>query len=182
VVAVRRARPALLLAGLVAAAAACRVEPDAGVVELPPAPAFHLPALDGGEVALSELRGRPVVVDFWATWCPPCIRQIPVLNAFHEAHGAEVEVLGIAVDVQGRTVVAPFAKEHDIRYRVLLGDESLAQRYGAFGFPTLFFIDSEGRVDSVHTGVATVEELEAALARVARTPSSRGEDATKPPS
>jgi thiol-disulfide isomerase/thioredoxin len=181
VAALRAAAPTLVLAGLVAAAAACRVEPDAGA-DLPLAPAFRLPALDGGEVALSELRGRPVVVDFWATWCPPCIRQIPVLNSFHEAHGDAVEVLGIAVDVQGRSVVAPFAAEHGIRYRVLLGDEALAQRYGAFGFPTLFFIDAEGRVDSVHTGVASVEELEAALARVARVPSSRGEDATKPSS
>ncbi len=174
----RGSTSALLLCGLLAIAA-CRVEPDAGE-GLALAPDFRLPALDGGEVALSDLHGRPVVLDFWATWCPPCIRQIPVLNAFHEIHGEEVEVIGIAVDVQGRAVVAPFAAEHGIRYRVLLGDESLAQRYGAFGFPTLFFIDAEGNVDSVHAGVATVEELEAALARVAGGASSPGAGATKP--
>jgi thiol-disulfide isomerase/thioredoxin len=142
--------------------------PEGGVTEPQPdapdrAPGFTLPDLDGGEVSLASLRGRPVVIDFWATWCAPCVHQIPVLNAFQEAH-PEVPVLGIAVDVDGREVVAPFAEEHGIAYRVLLGDDALARRYGAFGFPTLFLLDRDGAVAAAHAGVVSREELEEALA------------------
>jgi thiol-disulfide isomerase/thioredoxin len=99
-----------------------------------PAPAFELPDMAGGELSLADLAGRPVVLDFWATWCAPCIRQVPVLNAIHE------------------------------KYRVLLGDEGLAQRYGALGFPTLFVLGPEGAILAVHSGVITEQALEEALA------------------
>ena len=94
-------------------------------------PTWTLEDLAGGSVSLAELRGRPVVIDFWATWCAPCEFQIPVLNQLDERYGDRVEVVGIAVDADGREAVAPFAAEHRIAYRVLLGDEDLAQRYGA---------------------------------------------------
>jgi len=162
----RRLAAALLLSG--AAALGCEPPEGGGVARDPEpdaplgAPDFTLVDLEGEQVTLSALRGGPVVLDFWATWCPPCIRQIPVLNAFQEAH-PEVPVLGVAVDVDGREVVAPFAAEHGIEYRVLLGDERLARRYGAFGFPTLFVVGPEGSVAASHAGVVTQEELEEAL-------------------
>lgn len=168
--ALRRLRPAAraALAVLLLAVAACGPPEGGGVGEPEPeapaeAPDFRLPDLRGQEVALSGLRGQPVVIDFWATWCPPCVHQIPVLNAFQEAH-PEVPVLGVSVDVDGREVVGPFAEEHGIAYRVLLGDEGLARRYGAFGFPSLFVVDPEGTIAASHVGVITLEELEAALA------------------
>jgi len=129
-----------------------------------PAPRFVLPDLSGAKVDLQQLRGRPVVIDFWATWCAPCLHQIPVLNDFQEHHPKDVVVLGVAVDVGGRDVVAPFAREHDIRYRVLLGDESLAQRYGAFGFPSLYVVGPDGGIAMRHVGLASQEELEEAVA------------------
>jgi thiol-disulfide isomerase/thioredoxin len=136
--------------------------------EAPPdavrAPAFTLPDLAGGEVSLADLEGRPVLVDFWATWCAPCERQVPVLNAFHEKYGERIPVLGIAVDVDGAGPVAAFVKQHDLRYRVLLGDEGLAQDYRAFGFPTLFVIRPDGTIHSAHVGVVTPEALEEAVA------------------
>jgi cytochrome c biogenesis protein CcmG/thiol:disulfide interchange protein DsbE len=128
------------------------------------APEFTLRDLAGAELSLSELRGRPVLVDFWATWCAPCERQVPVLNAFHEAHGDRIPVLGIAVDVDGAKTVPPFVAEHDLRYRVLLGDERLAQEYQAFGFPTLYVIRPDGTIHSAHVGVVTPEALAAAVA------------------
>lgn len=132
-----------------------------------PAPEFTLPDLFGNEVSLSDQRGRTVILDFWATWCAPCIQQIPVLNAFQAAHPRDVVVLGVSVDAQGIDVVAPFADEHDIDYTVLLGSESLAQEYGAFGFPTLYVIAPDGRVTASHVGVVTLAELEEAVAEFA---------------
>ena len=127
------------------------------------APDFALPDLAGGKVALAALRGRPVVIDFWATWCAPCERQVPVLNAFYAKHGERIPVLGIAVDADPNAV-APFAAEHDIRYRVLLGNEGLARDYGALGFPTLYVVRPDGSVHSAHVGLVTPEALEAAVA------------------
>ena len=106
--AVRRAPPlAGLLLPLSSAASAwsprrgpgAAVEPATAQRESAPAPAFTLPDLAGGEVSLAALRGRAVVVDFWATWCAPCELQMPVLNAFHDKYGDRIPVLGIAVDV-----------------------------------------------------------------------------------
>ena len=128
-----------------------------------PAPAFSLRDLAGGTVSLEALRGRPVIVDFWATWCAPCERQVPVLNAFHDKYGDRIPVLGISVDADPENV-PPFVQEHDLRYRVLLGDEGLAQQYEAYGFPTLYVIRPDGTIHSAHVGVVTPEALEAAVA------------------
>ena len=126
-------------------------------------PGFTLANLAGDSVSLEDQLGRVVLVDFWATWCAPCIHQIPVLNEFHEQRGNEVVIFGVAVDAEGREVVEPFAREQQIHYPVLLGSESLARDFGAFGFPTLFVIAPDGAVDSIHVGVADPEDLERAV-------------------
>jgi thiol-disulfide isomerase/thioredoxin len=128
-----------------------------------PAPDFTLEQLGGGEVALAALRGKPVIVDFWATWCGPCEESIPVLVAFQEKYAGRVQVLGVSVDWE-REAVAPFAREHGMNYPVLFGEESLALDYGAPGFPALFVIDAQGRISEAHVGVTTLPELEAAVA------------------
>lgn len=137
-------------------------------LEAGPAPPFTLPDLEGERVSLESFAGRIVVVDFWATWCEPCKQQIPVLNYF-QRQNPEVAVLGVAVDAGGHEAVAPFAAEHGIEYAVLLGSESLARNYGVPGFPALVVVDAEGRLDSLHLGVITPEDLAEAVSR-ARTP------------
>ncbi len=132
------------------------------------APQFALPDLAGNTVSLEALRGKIVVIDFWATWCPPCIFQIPILNTLYEARkDAGVVVLGVSVDTEGRDVVAPYAEENEILYPVLLGDESLARQFGAPGFPALVIVAPDGTIDTVHVGLIELAELEAALDRVA---------------
>lgn len=139
----------------------CRVE-DTAAPGLP-APEWTLEDLAGRKVSLADFRGRPVVLDFWATWCVPCEFTIPVLNQLHERYGERVAVVGVAVDAGGREVVAPFAEERKMAYRVLLGDEGLARGYGALGFPSLYVIRGDGRIALSHTGLIEPEALEAAV-------------------
>lgn len=169
-----RRRPHGAVLGLLAALSllGCRVAED--TQDLGPAPEWTLEDLTGQTVSLASLRGRPVVIDFWATWCAPCEFQIPVLNEIHERYRGRAEVIGIAVDVGGREVVAPYAAEHQIAYRVVLGDEELARRYGALGFPSLFVVGADGEIDSSHVGLVEPEELEAAIEAALRAPAAAG--------
>ena len=131
-----------------------------------PAPDFALPDLDGRTVHLSGFLGKAVVIDFWATWCPPCLFQVPELNAFWKKHrdAGDVVVIGVAVDVEGAKVVGPWVAEQKVEYPILLGDEELARRFGAQGFPTLALVRPDGTLDSLHVGLVELAQLEELLA------------------
>ncbi len=153
---------------LVAVLAACGPLPD----ESQPmqAPSFRLKSMQGEEVDLEAQRGKIVVLDFWATWCHPCLEQIPILNRFYERNrDAGVEVYGISMDVDGVEAIEPFMKKHAFRYPVLLGQLAVADRYGVRSFPTSVVIDAEGNIRSMHVGVVDERMLEKLVAR-ARTP------------
>jgi thiol-disulfide isomerase/thioredoxin len=131
-----------------------------------PAPDFTLASLSGAPVTLSEHQGKTVIIDFWATWCPPCVFQVPELNKLHEAHRAagDLVVIGVAVDVEGETVVRPWAAEHGIEYIVAIGDEKLSAEFGALGFPTLVVVAPDGSIDSRHVGLIEFDTLEELVA------------------
>jgi thiol-disulfide isomerase/thioredoxin len=133
-----------------------------------PALDFTLPDLQGKPIRLSDYHGKTVIIDFWATWCPPCIFQIPELNKLAAAHRekGDVVVIGVSVDADGPAVVAPWVEEHSVVYTIVCGDEELAAEFGVFGFPTLVIIDPEGELASRHVGLLeydTLEELVAGL-------------------
>jgi thiol-disulfide isomerase/thioredoxin len=130
---------------------------------------FTLPGLDGQPITLSDYRGKTVILDFWATWCPPCVFQVPELNAFWKAHedSGEIMVIGVAVDVEGAKVVAPWAEEQGVDYQLVIGDEDLAREFGAIGFPTLIIVKPSGAIDSLHVGLIEAAELESLVAKAA---------------
>jgi peroxiredoxin len=125
------------------------------------APDFTLEALDGSKVALRDYRGKVVLINFWATWCPPCRAEIPEIEAAFEARQADgFEVLGINVE-ESRETIAPFVDEFEMSYPVLL-DESgrLLQTYRAMGLPMSVIVDQDGVIQARHVGFLTAADLD----------------------
>jgi cytochrome c biogenesis protein CcmG/thiol:disulfide interchange protein DsbE len=124
---------------------------------------FRRPRIDGqGEVQLSHLRGQVVLLNFWATWCPPCRMEIPDLAAVHQRYQAQgFQVIGVAIDREGPEVVRTFAREHQIPYPLVMGDDGLIAGYGGIrAVPTSFLIDRQGRLAKKYVGLLTGPRLE----------------------
>ena len=115
-------------------------------------PNFTLEALQGNEYTLSKLRGKVVILDFWATWCGPCRKSIPVFNAIYDKYkDKEVLVLGIGLD--DKEAIKKFVQTTPINYPVLIGSQEVARTYGIRAIPTTFIIDKEGIVTARHLGL-----------------------------
>ncbi len=116
------------------------------------APAFSLPDLKGREVPLSDFRGKVVVLDFWATWCPPCRREIPDFVELQREYGPQgLQIVGIALDEPEK--VEAFARQNGMDYPVLMGSDEVAVLYGGIdGIPTTFLIDRQGKIVSRFEG------------------------------
>jgi thiol-disulfide isomerase/thioredoxin len=134
------------------------------------APQFTLPDLEGTPRSSTEWDGTIRVVNFWATWCPPCIREIPLLMDIQREYAhRDVRVIGIAVDET--QAVLDFAAEFEFNYPVLIGQEdawALGNQFldGFIGLPFTAFADRSGRIVRVHTGELHREQLEAILAEL----------------
>ncbi len=148
------------------------------------APDFEARLLDGQTLQLSALRGRVVVLDFWATWCPPCRKSLPALQRVHEHYkdSADVFVASVNTDhaVDQVRLVPAFVRKNGYSFPVLLDDahKAVSTAYRVQSIPTLVVIDRDGKVFKVQTGIPStdeavlVEHLEALIDAVRREPRS----------
>jgi peroxiredoxin len=127
------------------------------------APPFRLPSLTGGEVDLLSLRGKVVVLNFWATWCPPCVAEMPSLERLHRALGPEgLAVVTVSTD-EDEEALARFVKDHGLTVPVLRdpGGRVASTEYGTTGYPETFTLDPKGRVLEHVVGPAEWDSPEA---------------------
>ena len=151
--------------------AACAPAASGAPASTPPQPApdFRLKTLDGGELALSDYRGRPVLINFWASWCGPCRAEMPeIIAAYNANRDIGLEVLAIdntPLDVIDD--VRAFVAEFQLPFPVLLDEENEAVKaYSIIGLPTSVFIDGDGLIRATNIGPMTAEVLEEHLQKI----------------
>jgi len=112
------------------------------------APNFHLRTMEGRTIELQNLQGKVVVLNFWATWCPPCRAEIPGLLEVYRKHRTKgLEIVGISLDSDGWTKVSPLMHELNIDYPVVLGNTDVVNAYGGIrAIPTTVIVDREGKI------------------------------------
>ena len=139
--------------------------PAAHAGEHPLAPEWRLKDVAGQNVKLSDFKGKVVILDFWATWCPPCRAEIPGFVNLQKKYGPQgLVVIGISLDEGDTQVVSDFMRQAGINYRVVLGNAKVAFLYGGIEtIPTTFIIDRAGRVVAVCGGKTDPAAFEAEI-------------------
>jgi cytochrome c biogenesis protein CcmG/thiol:disulfide interchange protein DsbE len=134
------------------------------------APDFAAKDLDGNDIKLSDYKGKVLVINYFATWCPPCQAEIPdFIEAYSEKRDQGVEFLGVNVG-ESAEKVRQFVQERGINYPVIAGDEQMEGKFGPIrSIPVTVFIDRSGKVAHQKVGLITREELEQTLARLLAT-------------
>lgn len=116
---------------------------------------FKLKTLEGNDVSLSDYKGKVVIIDFWATWCPPCRKGIPDLVEIQKEYKDDVVIIGISLDQQNTIKdLDPFIKTYNINYPVVIGNQQVVMDYGNIqAIPTSFIIDQSGNIVDTHVGL-----------------------------
>ncbi|HHP1115230.1 redoxin domain-containing protein [Bacillus cereus group sp. MYBK163-2] len=135
------------------------------------APDFELTKLDGTNVKLSDLKGKKVILNFWATWCGPCQQEMPDMEAFYKEHKENVEILAINYTPSekggGAEKVSNFAKEKGITFPILLDKNiDVTTAYKVITIPTSYFIDTKGIIQDKFIGPMTQKEMEKRVAKL----------------
>ncbi|MBI5380535.1 MAG: TlpA family protein disulfide reductase [Opitutae bacterium] len=130
-----------------------------------PAPAWTLKDVDGKPVSSEQFKGKVVVIDFWATWCPPCRVEIPGYIALQKKYGKDgLVIIGVSLDRAGPAVVKQFATKNQVNYVMVMGDEKVVEAFGGFdAIPTTFIIDRQGQLRDQKTGSEETAEYEKRL-------------------
>jgi peroxiredoxin len=127
------------------------------------APNFMLSDLSGQEISLSDLRGRVVLINFWATWCGPCQLEMPALQSRYEMYEGDLTVLAVDFD-EPADLVQDFVDEYGLTFDVLLDPgASVQQLYRVLGYPTSVFVDEQGVIRIIHVGIMAESQLDSYL-------------------
>src|SRR5512146_2469179 len=127
------------------------VSPGSGPQVAPP---FTLTDTSGNRISSSQFQGKPIVINFFATWCPPCRQEIPgFVEVYNKYRGKGFELVGISLDSDTKRNLPAFMMENGIGYPILMGDIATARAYGGVStIPTTFFVGKDGRIRNVHVG------------------------------
>jgi thiol-disulfide isomerase/thioredoxin len=127
-----------------------------------PAPDFTLQSLDGKSMSLSDLRGKAVLLNFWATWCSPCKIEMPWFIELQKQYGSQgLQIVGVAMDDSSKEDIAKFASDMGVNYPVLLGKEAVGEAYGGVpALPESFFIGRDGKIVDKIIGLKGKAEIE----------------------
>ena len=124
-----------------------------------PAPLFEVAGLDGKMVSLAGYKGRVVVLNFWATWCGPCVREMPMFQKAASQYASEMVVLGIDMQ-ESANKVRSFMADLDIQYDILIDQSGqVGKAYQVFMLPTTYFIGADGLIQAHHIGIMTEDQL-----------------------
>lgn len=146
-------------------------QPSAYMGKSTAAPDFTLESLDGKNMRLSDLRGKAVLLNFWATWCGPCKIETPWLVELQKQYGSQgLQVIGVAMDDSGKDDIEKFAKDMGVNYPVLLGKEAVGEAYGGVpALPESFFIGRNGKIVDRIIGLKGRGEIEDAIKKALQT-------------
>ncbi len=165
----RTARSAVLLVLAIGVLSAAPPKPDPLLHK--PAPEFVRSDLAGRPVDVAALRGRVVLLNFWATWCAPCMVEIPRFIAWQTKYSADgLQIIGVSMD-DDAAPVASLVRERAVNYPVVIGDERIGLLYGGvLGLPVTYLIDRKGIVRARYKGEANLGAMESALQRLLERP------------
>ena len=125
------------------------------------APNFKLQDLNGKTVQLSDFKGKPVLLDFWATWCPPCRDSIPGMVKLHKDYADKgLVILAVSVDGGATEDIRSFQKEYGMTYTVLMGTEDVASQYSVRTIPMMIVIDKSGKIQKRYLGAGNEDDIE----------------------
>ena len=146
---------------LLSSTAALAMDGDPGTE----APDFKLFDISEKQFKFSDTKGKVVILDFWATWCPPCRMEVPHFEALYKEYKEKgLVIIGVALDQGGASVVRPFVEHNKVTYPVLIGNAQVVSDYGGIrGIPTTFIIDRQGRITEKIVGYRNKEFFEAII-------------------
>jgi len=154
--------PVVLLVGALFSSARLSAQEGSSLFNQP-APAWTLKDLDGKSVSFEQFKGKVVVIDFWATWCGPCKKEIPGYIELQKKYGKDgLVIIGISIDQNGPKQVKKFVTKNDMNYTIVMGDDTIMATFGNFTMiPTTFLINREGKIIHQKSGTWAHDEYEA---------------------